>query len=88
MRDKGGAPCRHVRDLIGKRLEELNRHIEQLISLREELRVVVDEWDATLARTPQGQRAHLLESLGSKGAIEISRRARRESDGRRRSPLL
>jgi DNA-binding transcriptional MerR regulator len=86
VRDTGGAPCRSVRDLVGKRLEELNRRIEELISLREDLRVLLDEWDTTLAKTPQGQRAHLLESLGSKSGIERTRRARRPPVRRQRSP--
>ena len=77
VHDRGGAPCRSVRDLVGKRLAELNERIEELVRLREELRVL-DEWDRTLAKTPQGQRAHLLESLGSKSAIERTRRARRK----------
>jgi len=85
VRDRGGAPCRSVRDLVGKRLAELNERIEELVRLREELRVLLDEWDRTLAKTPQGQRAHLLESLGSKSAIERTRRARRK-EVRRRSP--
>src|SRR4030095_977480 len=69
-RDSGGAACRSVRDLVGRRLEDLNQRIKELISLRDDLRVLVDEWDTTLAKTPQGQRAHLLETLGSKSGIE------------------
>ena len=34
VRDKGGAPCRSVRELVGERLDELNRRIEELIALR------------------------------------------------------
>lgn len=79
VRDKGGAPCRSVRDLVGRRFDELNRRIEELISLRDELRVLLGEWDATLAKTPKGGRAHLLETLGSKPAIERTRRSRRDS---------
>src|SRR5436190_6105025 len=33
-RDRGGAPCRSVRELVGDRLEELNRRIEELLALR------------------------------------------------------
>jgi DNA-binding transcriptional MerR regulator len=79
VRDKGGAPCRSVRDLVGRRFDELNQRIEELISLREELRALLGEWDATLAKTPKGGRAHLLETLGSKPAIERTRRSRRDS---------
>jgi DNA-binding transcriptional MerR regulator len=77
VRDKGGAPCRSVRELVGKRFDELDRRIEELIRLRDELRLLLSEWDATLAQTPQGQRAHLLETLGSKAGIERTRRSAR-----------
>jgi DNA-binding transcriptional MerR regulator len=77
QRDRGGAPCRSVRELVGTRLDELSRHIEDLVGLRNDLRSLLDEWDATLARTPSGERAHLLESLGSKSGIDRNRRTRR-----------
>ena len=63
-RDGGGAPCRSVRELVGQRLQDLDRRIGELSSIRDELRGLLSEWDAKLARTPQGQRAHLLETLG------------------------
>jgi DNA-binding transcriptional MerR regulator len=86
VRDKGGAPCGSVRELVGNRLNELNRRIEELIALREELRVLVEEWDVKLAETPKGQRAHLLETLGSKSRIERTRRERQAPSRLRRSP--
>lgn len=76
VRDKGGAPCRTVRQLVGKRLDEVNTRIEELCALREELRLLLGEWDVRLARTAEGLPAHLLETLGSKPAIERSRRRR------------
>lgn len=76
MRDKGGAPCRHVRALVGERLDELNLRIEQLVTLREELRALLVDWDAKLAKTPLGRRAHLLDALATKPGIERSRRER------------
>jgi DNA-binding transcriptional MerR regulator len=77
VRDRGGAPCRNVRELIDERLQALDHRIEELLALREELRGILTEWDDRLLRTPPGQRAHLLESLGSKPQIESVRRARR-----------
>ena len=77
VRDKGGAPCRSVRQLVGERLEELNRRIEELTALRRELRVLLQDWDAKLAKTPPGERAHLLETLGSRSRIEQTRHDRR-----------
>lgn len=75
-RDKGGAPCRSVRELVGGRLEELDRRIEELITLREELRLMLQEWDVKLSKTPPGQRAHLLDTLVSNSRLERSHRAR------------
>jgi DNA-binding transcriptional MerR regulator len=77
VRDRGGAPCRNVRDLIDERLQALDRRIDELLALRDELRGILPEWDDRLSRTPRGQPAHLLESLDSKPHIESVRRARR-----------
>ena len=66
LRDNGGAPCGNVRDLVRDRLDHMDRRIEELITLRDELRVILQQWDVKLAKTPNGQRAHLLETLGSK----------------------
>ncbi len=84
VRDQGGAPCRSVRDLVRNRLDELNGRIEELLTLREELRVLLEEWDVQLAKTSEGERAHLLETLGSKPGIERTRHERRRPSGRRR----
>ena len=77
VRDRGGSPCVGVRVLVGERLEQLNRRIEEMLALRDELRVLMTGWVERLARTPNGARAHLLESLGALPAIERRRRARR-----------
>jgi DNA-binding transcriptional MerR regulator len=78
VRDNGGSPCVGVRALVGDRLEQLNQRIEQLLALRDELRSLVADWDGRLAKTPKGERAHLLETLGSRVVIEQTRRKRRE----------
>jgi DNA-binding transcriptional MerR regulator len=76
MRDRGGAPCRSVRALVDQRLDGLNRRIEELIALRDELRDLMSEWDARLKGMPSGERAHLLETLGTRTVIERVRRSR------------
>jgi DNA-binding transcriptional MerR regulator len=76
-RDRGGAPCRSVRAFVGDRLERLNRRIEEMHILRDELSVLLSEWDDRLAGTPEGKRAHLLETLGTRPVIERTRRQRR-----------
>jgi DNA-binding transcriptional MerR regulator len=65
VRDRGGSPCVAVRSLVGERLEQLNRRIEEMLALRDELRVLVTDWDDRLTRTRKGARAHLLETLGA-----------------------
>ena len=67
VRDAGGAPCRAVRELVGQRLGELNRRLEELHLLRDDLTALIADWDRTLAQTPPGRRAHLLDALASRG---------------------
>jgi DNA-binding transcriptional MerR regulator len=65
-RDRGGAPCRSVRQLVGERLGALEQRIEDLVELRGELRAMVKDWDTRLARTPAGRQARLLDTLVSR----------------------
>jgi len=76
IRDGGGAPCRHVRSLVGQRFEELNGRIAQLLALRDELGLLMGEWDKRLEKTADGERAHLLDTLGAAASIERNRRTR------------
>ena len=78
-RDRGGAPCGSVRALVGDRLERLNQRIEELRVLRDELGELLAEWDDRLAGTPEGKRAHLLETLGARPVIETTRRQRQRA---------
>ncbi|HEX5216882.1 MAG TPA: MerR family transcriptional regulator, partial [Vicinamibacterales bacterium] len=64
-RDAGGAPCHAVRALVGERLGELNQRLEELHVLRDDLMALVADWDRTLAHTPPGRRAHLLDALAA-----------------------
>ena len=78
-RDRGGAPCGSVRALVGDRLERLNQRIEELRVLRDELGELLAEWDDRLAGTPEGKRAHLLDTLGARPLIETTRRQRQRA---------
>jgi DNA-binding transcriptional MerR regulator len=70
-RDRGVAPCREVRALAASKLAAVEERLRELVAVREELRAVMSEWDARLARTPAGSRAGLLETLaGSKRSHE------------------
>src|SRR5450759_3140938 len=63
VRDKGGAPCRQVRDLAASKLETIERRLEELALVRDQLEKLLKDWDGRLARTAPGDRAYLLESL-------------------------
>jgi len=76
VRDRGGAPCQSVRALVGERLDGLNERINELLTLRDELRQLLIEWDETLSKTVKGERANLLDSLGKRAVIEGTRRRR------------
>jgi DNA-binding transcriptional MerR regulator len=66
----GTPPCGRVRTIVGERLSTLERRLEELTDLRDELRVLVRDWDARLASTPPGQRARLLDMLGGRKGID------------------
>jgi DNA-binding transcriptional MerR regulator len=68
-RDRGVAPCREVRALATAKLASVEERLRELVAVREELRAVVGEWDARLARTPAGVRAGLLDSLAAPGRL-------------------
>jgi DNA-binding transcriptional MerR regulator len=73
QREKGSPPCQRVRRLIGERLDALDARLAELTALRDEMRVIVKDWDARLAATPQGQRARLLDMLAGRPALERGR---------------
>jgi DNA-binding transcriptional MerR regulator len=62
-RERGRAPCREVRALVGERLDGVDQKIAELIALRDQLRDLLRDWDRTLAGTPQGRQARLLDRL-------------------------
>lgn len=62
-REAGGAPCRKVRAIVGDRLARIDDELATLAALKVELTALVQEWDATLAKTPPSSPAKLLESL-------------------------
>jgi DNA-binding transcriptional MerR regulator len=64
-RDRGGAPCKRVRALAAEKLAALEAQLRHLRSWRRELRTTLAEWDRLLRKTPQGQRAGLLEAFAA-----------------------
>jgi MerR family transcriptional regulator, Zn(II)-responsive regulator of zntA len=65
IRDAGGVPCHKVRSLAAAKLSGLERHIDELVRLREQLRTVLESWDQLLHQTPNPERAGLLEALAA-----------------------
>jgi DNA-binding transcriptional MerR regulator len=63
QRASGRAPCREVRSLAARKMSELDDRIAAMISLRDLLATTLRSWDDRLAATPDGQPAHLLDSL-------------------------
>lgn len=63
VRDRGGVPCLQVRSIAGQKLTEVEGRLRELTLLRDELRVLLKEWDARLAKTSPTERTNLLESL-------------------------
>jgi MerR family transcriptional regulator, Zn(II)-responsive regulator of zntA len=74
-RDSGEPPCRAVRMLVGERLNALEQRLDDLTALRDEMRRLLNDWDARLAATPIGKRARLLDMLEGRGAFEKPRAA-------------
>src|ERR1700674_1127695 len=62
VRDRGGAPCRHVRALMRSKIRAMDEQIKNLVSLRVELNRLSKDWDERLRRTKPGQVARLLEA--------------------------
>ncbi len=69
-RDRGGAPCRKVRALVAERLSELNTRLSDLTELRDDLRILLRDWDRRLARIPAGAQARLLDVLADRPVVD------------------
>ncbi len=69
VRDKGGAPCRQVRELAAFKLEALEAQIKQMSALRNELRGLLTEWDSMLESATPGQPVSLLERMASSARV-------------------
>ena len=59
-----------VRTLVAERLTELETRLRDLAELRDELRVLLRDWDQRLARTPGGAQARLLDVLADRPVVD------------------
>jgi DNA-binding transcriptional MerR regulator len=62
-RNRGGVPCRKVRDLGAAKLVDLEERIRDLAETRDNLRELLAEWDHLLETAGPGRRAGLLDAL-------------------------
>lgn len=62
-RDTGGVPCRDVRGLAERKLEEVEAQLSQLTHLRDDLRALLKDWDELLTGRTRTERVGLLEAL-------------------------
>lgn len=62
-RDRGGVPCRKVRDLGAAKLAGLEERIRELETSRDNLRELLEDWDRRLEAVGPDQRAGLLDAL-------------------------
>lgn len=62
-RERGGVPCREVRDLGAAKLEEMEARLRELTAARDTLRSLLRDWDQRLAEVKPGEPAGLLENL-------------------------
>ena len=85
QRDRGGAPCRSVRALVAQRLAELETRLSDLAELRDELRVLLRDWDLRLAKIPRGAQARLLDVLADRPVVDRAV-ARQQRTIRRANP--
>jgi DNA-binding transcriptional MerR regulator len=65
VRDRGGAPCREVRSLAERKLEEVEARLSQLTNLRDDLFSLLKDWDELLTNKAPTERAGLLDALAS-----------------------
>jgi len=63
VRDKAGAPCRQVKQLLEEKVRTMDEQIADLAAMRDHLRTILADWDERLAHTPEGKPAKLLETM-------------------------
>lgn len=63
VREAGGKPCYHVRDVGQRILDAADQQITTLLRARREMRRTLKAWDRKLAATPESHPARLLEQL-------------------------
>jgi DNA-binding transcriptional MerR regulator len=71
-RDRGRPPCRTVRELVARKLGDVDRRLEELAEFRTELSGMLRDWDVRLANADGHEPARLLDHLASKSQLRSS----------------
>jgi MerR family transcriptional regulator, Zn(II)-responsive regulator of zntA len=82
QREHGAPPCRRVRTLVGERLADVNARLAELTVLRDQMQLLLSDWDVRLAATPDGERARLLDMLAGRDALAPRARRTRRIESR------
>jgi DNA-binding transcriptional MerR regulator len=67
VRDKGGTPCRSVRDAAQQMLADVEQQLADLTARRDQMLRILAQWDERLGSLPPDARAYLLETLDAGG---------------------
>ena len=62
-RDRGQPPCREVRALAARKLEDVEQQLKSLASFRSTLQATLRDWDARLEKRRGEEPARLLDAL-------------------------
>jgi DNA-binding transcriptional MerR regulator len=73
-RNRGGIPCRKVRELGAAKLAGIEERLRELQAARESLLSLLEDWDRRLAGTAPGERAGLLETLRDREGTGVVKR--------------
>jgi hypothetical protein len=71
-RDRGGVPCRQVRELADRKLADLEARLLEMEALRRTLQTLLKDWDKRLTSAVEGDRAGLLETQTMMDAANIA----------------
>lgn len=78
IRERGGVPCREVRDLAAGKAAELTENIRRMKQLRARIQQLLRNWDERLQTTAAGARSGLLESLTGETSLPQRKVLRRK----------
>jgi DNA-binding transcriptional MerR regulator len=70
-RDKGDAPCRQVHKMAQAKLEAVENQLRELENVRDDLRLIIADWNEKLAQVDEQQPARLLEALANRHSVTL-----------------